>query len=299
MNIVIIGVCGFICCLAVCAIILIRSRKINTGSVIGEAQNTDFIDTISSYKRESLKKNPWNMEYETYTLIGTVCAILFAVSAYIFTAKILYAAIGAIIGLLVPEAIVRLQDSRQRNAFEERYSRGLRQLASGLKSGLSVHQAIEDVCQSPFVHENIRREFKQLSADLKLGIPIQAAFERFADRVQCQDAQDVAIAIQLQTKVGGREAEVIETIASNISSRLMLRKEISSMFAGSQATILAMDILPFAIVIFMVLVSPTYMAPYFNSPVLFGTLVGLLAFMGIGSIVIHHLVGGMRKECGI
>lgn len=33
MNIVIIGVCGFICCLAICAIILIRSRKINTGCV--------------------------------------------------------------------------------------------------------------------------------------------------------------------------------------------------------------------------------------------------------------------------
>lgn len=299
MNLVILGVCGFIGSIAVLVIICIRSRKISTSSVIGDTQNTDFLDALANHKRNSLKKNPWNMDYKTYKVIGTVAAILMAVIAYVFTSSLLYGVVGAIAGLLVPECMVRIQSSKQRTSFEERYARGLRQLSAGLKSGLSIHQAIQDVCQSPFVHDSIRKEFIHLSADLKLGVPIQAAFEHFADRVKCQDATDVAIAIGLQAKVGGRESEVIENIASNISSRLMLRKEISSMFAGSRATILAMDIIPFAVVAFMIVFAPAYMAPYFSSPLLLGSLVGLILFMGIGSLVIHRAVDKMRRECGV
>lgn len=299
MNIIYIGVCGVICCIAAITIICIRSRHVSSGSVIEEAHNRDFIDDICSHREQRLKKNPWNMDLRTYNTIGTVCAILFSVAGYTFTGKLLYGALLAILGFLCPELILRLQSSTQRSAFEERYARGLRQLASGLKSGLSIHQAIEDVSHSPFVHDSIRKEFSQLNTDLKLGIPINDAFDRFADRVRCQDAVDVAIAIHLQNKVGGREAEVIESVASNISSRLMLRKEVGSMFAGSRATILALDIIPFVIIVFLMVFAPAYMQPYFQSSSMLLALIALIAFMGVGSIVTHSMVARMRRECGI
>lgn len=299
MNIIYIGICGLICCIAAITIICIRSCHVSSGSVIEEAHNRDFIDDICSHREQRLKKNPWNMDLRTYNMIGTVCAILFSVAGYTFTGKLLYGALLAILGFLCPELILHLQSSTQRSAFEERYARGLRQLASGLKSGLSIHQAIEDVSHSPFVHDSIRKEFSQLNTDLKLGIPINDAFDRFADRVRCQDAADVAIAIHLQNKVGGREAEVIESVASNISSRLMLRKEVGSMFAGSRATILALDIIPFVIIVFLMVFAPAYMQPYFQSSSMLLALIALIAFMGVGSIVTHSMVARMRRECGI
>ena len=299
MNIIVTGICGIICCLAAIVIICIRSRHVSSGSVIEEAHSRDFIDDFLARREKRLKKNPWNMDLRTYNLIGTVCAILLSVAGYTISGKLLYGVLLAIAGFLCPELIVRLQASAQRSAFEERYARGLRQLASGLKSGLSIHQAIEDVCHSPFVHDSIRREFSQLNTDLKLGISINDAFDRFADRVRCQDAADVAIAIHLQNKVGGREAEVIESVAGNISSRLMLRKEVGSMFAGSRATILALDIIPFVIIVFLMLFAPSYMQPYFQSSAMFMALIGLIAFMGIGSLLIHSMVAKMRRECGI
>lgn len=299
MNIIVIGVCGVICCLAAIVVICIRSRHVSSGSVIEEAHSQDFIDDFFARREKRLKRNPWNMDLRTYNLIGTVCAILLSVAGYTISGKLLYGFLLAIAGFLCPELIVRLQSSAQRTAFEERYARGLRQLASGLKSGLSIHQAIEDVCRSPFVHDSIRREFSQLSTDLKLGISINDAFDRFADRVRCQDAADVAIAIHLQNKVGGREAEVIESVAGNISSRLMLRKEVGSMFAGSRATILALDIIPFVIIVFLMLFAPSYIQPYFQSSTMLMALIGLIAFMGVGSLVIHSMVAKMRRECGV
>jgi len=299
MKFIALGVCGFICCIAIIVIMLIRRKKVSDDSAIGAVQNTDFIDVIANYKRAELAKNPWNMSFETYQAIGTTCAILFSVTVYVLTSSVLYGVLAAIVGLLIPELLVKLQNSKQRTNFEERYARALRQLAAGLKSGLSIHQAVEDVANSPFVHDRIKKEFQQLSAELKLSVPIQQAFENFALRVKCQDALDVAIAIKVQTRVGGREAEVVEGIAKNISDRLMLRKEINSMFAGSNATIMVMDILPFAVVAFLFVAAPGYMAPYYASTLLMVILVALLAFMGIGSIVIHKLVDKMRRDCGI
>ena len=299
MKLIVIGLCGFICCIALLVIMWIRRKKVSPGSAIGAAHNEDFITVIANYKRRDLKKNPWNMSFEAYTAIGTVCAVLLAVLAYVLTANIIYSALAGGMGLLIPELIVRIQSSKQKTDFEERYARGLRQLAAGLKSGLSIHQAVEDVSISPFVHDSIRKEFKQLSAELKLSVPIQQAFENFAERVKSPDAKDVSIAIKLQTKVGGREAEVIEGIAGNISARLMLRKEISSMFAGSNATILTMDFLPFAIIAFLFVTTPSYMVPYLTSLPLMVVLIGLLIFMGVGSLVNHKAVSKMKLDCGV
>lgn len=299
MKMVVIGVCGLICCISVIAIMCIRRKKVSDGSAIGAIQNEDFIDIIANHKRRELQKNPWNMSFEAYMTIGTICTVLFAVAVYAISANLLCGALAAFTGLLLPELLVRLQSAGQKTSFEERYARGLRQLAAGLKSGMTIHQSVEDVASSPFVHDSIRKEFQHLSAELKLSVPIQQAFENFAERVKCQDAKDVSIAVRLQAKVGGREAEVVEGIARNISSRLMLRKEITSMFAGSNTTILVMDILPFCIPVFMFLTAPAYVAPYLDSPPLMVLLIALLIFMGIGSIVTHQAVSKMKRNCGI
>lgn len=299
MTIVFLGVYGFIACMIVLAIMVVREKKSITGAALEDTQAPDFLSVIGNYKRDSLAKHPWNMQYEVYKTIATVCSVVFAVLAFITSASLVYALIAAAAGVLVPEIIVHFQASKQRSAFEERYARGLRQMAASLKSGLSIHQSIEEVCKSPFVHDDVRREFQQLDADLKLGIPIKEGFERFADRVDCIDAKDVAIAIGMQASTGGREAQVVEAIAKNISDRLMLRKEVNSMFAGSSGTIFFLDVIPFAIIAFMLMYAKGFMQPYFDYPSLMLLMIALLIFMGIGSIVIHKIVTNMRKEFGL
>lgn len=297
-NVILVSIYIFIACIALLVIMRIRSRNVFTGSALENTQNEDFIDKISNFRRKQLSAKPWNMKYETYIAIGTVCSIVFAVTGFLY-GGVTYAVIAAVIGQLVPELIVRIQASAQQRRFEERYARSLRQLSACLKSGMSLPQAIEDVCQSPFVHDDVRKEFKQLSAELKLGIPIKEAFDNFYKRVQFSDAADVAIAIGMQANVGGREGAVIETIAKNIGDRMMLRKEIGSMFAGSNVTVTVLDILPFGVVGFLFIGASDFMKIYFSSMGMLALLIGLLVFMGIGSVITHNLITRMRRECGV
>lgn len=298
MKFLLIGIYVFITCIAILAIDRIRSRHYSSGSVIEETHSTDFIDTLSQRKRKQLEAQPWNMKYETYTAIAAICGVLFAVTGYLYR-DIVFGIIAGVIGVLIPEIVVRVQAASQKQRFEERYARSLRQLSAGLKSGMSLHQAIEDVAHSPFVHDDVRVEYQQLSADLKLGIPLQDAFRRFYERVKSGDAEDVAIAVAMQAKTGGREGVVIENIAKNIGDRMMLRKEINSMFAGSNTTIVVLDIVPFATIAFMVFGASEFMHAYFESMGMFLIFVGLLTFMLIGSFVTRAMVSKMRKESGV
>jgi len=289
---------GIVICIAIIIIIRIRNKPIPF-DIQNQEQDKDFIETFSNRKRRKLAGKPWAMNYKTYKIIATVSSVILGVFAFVCFSNFIYTVVFAAAGFLIPELIIYFQSASQKAEFEERYATSLRQLVACLKSGLSIQQAVSDVCVSPFVHDIVKQEYKQIDSDIKLGITVKEAFERFADRVKSQDARDVAIAITMQAKVGGRDAETIESIAKNISSRIMLRKEITSMFAGSNMTVIAMDFVPFAVVAMMYFFAPTYLAPFFESPTLTMVFFGLIAVMGIGSIATHASVKKMKKECGV
>lgn len=282
-------------CIAFIVIWSIRQKKKLSESILETEENADFIDRFETKKAKELEAKPWAMKYGTYKIIVVFCAVIFAVIGYFIGGPFWMVLLGAC-GLIIPEIIIYLQGAKQQTAYEERYATGLRQLVAGLKSGLSIQQAVADVCSSPFVHDSIKEEFRMIDADLKLGIPIGDAFERFAEQVHFQDAEDVSIAIKMQERIGGREAETIESIAQNISNRLMLRKEIKSMFAGSNATVMAMDVIPFGVVLLIYFLAPSYLEPFFASTAMLIVFIGLLISMGIGSIVIHKSVNSIRKS---
>ena len=298
LKLIIVGVIGIIACIAVLIIDRIHRKVYTPGSIL-ESQNEDIIDILGYYKKRQLQKTPWAMNYRTYKMIATISAIALALVTYLGFQNILVTIMAASFGLVIPEIFIHLQGTRHKSEYEERFATGLRQLVAALKSGLTIQQAVSDVCTSPFVHDSIKAEFKAIDADLKLGISVKDAFQSFADRVHFQDAVDVSIAIAMQEKVGGKEAQVIESIAKNISDRIMLRKEVNSLFAGANATVLTMDILPFAIILMMYLLTPSYLSPFFQDIGLMILFIVLLAVMGIGSVMIHRTIQKFRRECGL
>ena len=98
MTVVFLGVYGFIACMIVLAIMVVREKKSITGAALEDAQTPDFLSVIGNYKRDSLAKHPWNMQYEVYKTIATVCSVVFAVLAFITSASLLYAFIAAAAG---------------------------------------------------------------------------------------------------------------------------------------------------------------------------------------------------------
>lgn len=276
-------------CIAAVVITCIRDAK----SMVGRTEQ-DFFDAAVSRKKEKLK-NAGGFSFRSYSLLLTICPVLGGLLAAVLSRNMLVTIAVVMVCLLVPDLLVKLFARRQKALFEARYARALRSLASSLRSGMTIQQAVEDTCGNIFIHESVRAGFRQIASDLKVGIPVKDAFERFAKTSGNRDAWDVAAAISMQNEVGGNEAYVVSSIAQNINDRIMMRKEVKALFTDTDVMIFVMDIIPVAIIIGLYFYAPQYITPYFESPLMTILFFSLLASMLAGTFIIRRMARSAKE----
>lgn len=276
-------------CVFVAMIIVVKSR------VSLNKEDKDFFDKFVAAKKTELSTKPNAIKFTTYLTLAISMPVILGASSY-FLVKNIVLSLGLFtFGFFIPEIIVRMSAKKQERLFEERYARALRQLASSLRAGLTIQQAVDDLCKCKFIHYTVRDAFSEVSAAIRIGISIPDAFKRMAEKINNDDVKDVASAVAMQFTVGGSESEVIETISENISSRIMTRKEINSIFSGTKVTIIGMSILPFVIVFALFNGSPTYFSPCKDSPLALVIIISMFALMIVGIGVMFKMY---RKGVG-
>ena len=266
--------------------IAIREKK---STITGEREK-DLIDKFADSKKKQLYAIPGAISFKVYTVIMVAAPIILGGAAFLLTQSIISAVIGLAAGVIAPELIVRFQKSKSDKDFDEKYGRALKQMASTLRAGMTIQQAVDDICANPFLDEQIQDMFRQISADVKIGIPIAEAFKKVSDMRSTIDTRDVTAAVAMQSEVGGSEAEVIELVATNINERIMVRKEIRTLFTTAKITVYAMDFVPPILLIGLIFAGGDLMNFYkegFTGLLVMGAIM-LLFF--IGSLVSHKMM---------
>lgn len=198
-------------------------------------------------------------------------------------------------GLVLPEFFLYIITNNSKKKFDERFAKSLKQLSSSLRAGMSIVQAVDDVANCTLLHDSMRKKYAQISSDIMMGITVGEAFRRFADGTGSPDAQDVAIALDVQNEVGGHEAEVVQEIADNIHERIMTRQEIKSIFSSTTSMVWIMDFIPIGVILFFSITNKSYVDVFFGNYIYTGILVGMIIMMIIGSIINHILVRKIGK----
>lgn len=272
------------------AIVHIRNKQ----KIINTEKQNDFLASWTEKKKKQLKNIPGAISFKTYIRLMLILPILIGLITWFLLKVIWISVLIALTGLFIPEFIVKLSENKQKKNFEERYARALRHISSSLRSGMTLQQAVEDLCKSQFIHYQIKKEFRQVDADIKMGISVPDAFDAMAERMPTDDVKDVASAIRMQSLVGGSEAESIEIISMNISSRLMLKKEIKTLFANVRMTIIGMDLLPVFVILFLYISSPTYFQPLFSSTVGIAIFIVAVIMMVTGSLITRRFISRVK-----
>lgn len=274
-----------------CAVLSVhRKNSVVPGS------GDDFITKFVKSREERIGRAGIMFPVSWYMRILVAAPAILAVLGWFATGSGIATVLFAVVGLLVPELIVRVMEQQAAKKFEERYARSLEQLGSCLRAGMSIMQAVDDVAACRFIHPAIRRKYMTLSSMLKMGVPVSTAFYRFAEGTGNPDAEDVALAIDIQNEVGGREAEAVKAIASNIHDRIMLRKEIKSMFAGSSTMVYAFDILPFIIILWFSVANESYTEVYLSNGLYTVLFIFFIFLFIIGSVLTHRALYKTKRQ---
>lgn len=258
-------------------------------------ETKDFFQIWYEKQENALSISESGITMDTFMKILIIAPLALLVVGYVLTKNGVISVFAALSGFILPYGIVKLLDSRNAAKFDERYGRSLQQLASSLKAGMSILESVKDVAESNFVHPTIRKKYAAMSLDLQMGMSVSDAFHNFANKVNSKDARDTAIAIDVQNEVGGHEADVIEEIAENIHQRILLRKEIKTLFSGTTSMIWIMDFVPPLIMLIYLVGNRDMSNTYFNSPLLTLVLIGLVVMMVIGSFINHRTLNKVMK----
>lgn len=241
-----------------------------------------------------LKRKNAPIHAKEYVAIMAVSSIGFSAFCFYATKSAFVSLCAGLAGLMTPQLVLAISAKKQKQKFEEEFMQALEQMSTSLRAGMSIAQAVDDVVHCPFVGISMRKRFQSISSDLKVGVSVSEAFTRFARETDSVDANDVAIALTVQNEIGGHEADVVRQIADNIHTRINIRKEIKSSASGTSTMVTMLDIMPFAVLIFLFGTNSSYIQVYFSSPVGLIILTAIIGLFIMGIIVNHRMLDKMK-----
>lgn len=104
-----------------------------------------------------------------------------------------------------------------------------------------------------------------------------------------------ALAIDIQNEIGGHEADVIRDISNNIYARIMLRREVNSIFAETALMVWTFDLLPPIIIIGFSVLNQQFVNIYFSNPIYMALFAVFLFVPFIGSFLNHGTIRKIKK----
>jgi tight adherence protein B len=198
---------------------------------------------------------------------------------------------GVILGVLAlaaPRVVLHVMTSRRRTAFKDQLEGTLQMMASSLRAGYGLLQAIRTAGEeSP---SPTAEEFDRVVVENRLGRPLVQSLGAMADRMDDDDLRWVVEAIDIQQEVGGNLAEVLDTVNTTIRDRNQIRRQIRALSAEGKMSAIILLALPFGIGGFIATITPDYIAELTTSALGIVMIVVGLVLMGFGALWIRKIV---------
>ena len=193
-----------------------------------------------------------------------------------------------VVPLIVLNLVVRGKARKVRNDFGEQLPENLDVLASALRAGHSLANAMGVVADE--APEPSKREFRRVVTDEQLGIPLDEALEVTAKRMQNPDMDQVAILALVQREAGGNTAEVLDQVTANIRARMDIRRLVKVLTAQGKFSSVVVAMVPIGIFIFLLLVNPSHLDPLFHETIGQIGLVSAVLMTITGFYVIRRII---------
>jgi tight adherence protein B len=216
-----------------------------------------------------------------------------SVFAFFLLARLIFG--SALIGLLfgvtgffVPRIYINVRKSRRIHAFNDQLGDTITLLANSLRSGYTIVQSMNTVAEQ--LPDPIASEFLRVTQEISLGLHYEEALNNMLRRVPSDDLDLMITAINIQGKVGGNLAEILDTIGHTIRERVRIKGEIRVLTAQQMISGYILTGLPVFLGLILYLINRTYIGRMFSDPcgwIMIGVSVVMIA---IGFMIIRKIV---------
>lgn len=166
--------------------------------------------------------------------------------------------------LIVPILrIIRKKKSvRRRQELEQQFGDALQAITSGLQAGYSVENAIReaysDMKQMYGENGMITRELFYMVQGVRNNRTPEELMEDLAARSGSEDMREFGELFSIAKRTGGNLTEIIKSCGSTICDKLSTKKEIYTVMSAKRFESRIMDVIPFAIILYIDVSSPGF-----------------------------------------
>jgi tight adherence protein B len=133
-------------------------------------------------------------------------------------------------------------------------------------------------------------EFERVVREIRLGRTLHEALNSMLNRIDSDDLALVITAIDIQYRVGGALADILEMVAHTIRERVRIMGEIRVMTAQQRYSGYVLMFLPIALGIVLYIMNPEYESQLFTPGPTLCIPIGAGIMMIIGFLIMRRIV---------
>ncbi|MCC6278201.1 MAG: type II secretion system F family protein [Oligoflexia bacterium] len=204
------------------------------------------------------------------------------------TSGLLFGSLLTFVGWKIPKLMVDLYYAQRASRFVDQLVDGLTLMSNGLRSGLSLTQAMKIVVDN--MPNPMAQEFELMLSQNALGVSIEEVMNELAKRIPYPDVQMFVTAVNILKDTGGNISETFDTIAKTVRERIKIEKKIAAVTAQGVMQGIIITATPFVLLIIMALMDPAYIKPLFSQTLGRIILIAMVALQIIGGLMIRKIV---------
>lgn len=196
-------------------------------------------------------------------------------------------ALGGLLALVVMQAIVRSRIESFRRQFDSELADFFTLVASGLRSGLSLTQAVAGAAHGG--SDVLARQMRRVTAEVALGLDLADALEAVARRMSSNDLALAVQAVRIQRESGGSLSHILDIAAITVRQRGQLQREVRALSAEGRISAIVLMLLPLAVFAFFFVTRRDYVEVFWTEPAGWVMLGALVVILGIGTFWMQRM----------
>ncbi len=274
-----------------------RYGRVDVAQQEGSAQRRSAMDGIEAAVssrgfaatiQTDLARADLKLRVTEYVMITILAALGGFLLGYLVFRSPLIGMIAAIVAFFVPRAYVGYRKRRRLHAFNDQLGDTINLLANSLRSGFSIVQSMETVADQ--LPDPIAAEFHRVTQEIGLGLHYEQALTNMLRRVPSDDLDLMITAINIQGRVGGNLAEILDTIGHTIRERVRIKGEIRVLTAQQTVSGYILTGLPIVLGFVLYLINSDYVSRLFEDTcgwIMLGVSVIMIV---LGFVIIRRIV---------
>ena len=231
-------------------------------------------------------RSPYNVA--TFLLLSLVICLGSGVLVSFFTNRWLQIVIVALVGGLLPYAVLLYKKNQYFRQIEKQLPQALDMLAQSLWAGHTIQTGIRIIGED--FEEPLCTEFRRTAEAIEFGVPLPTALDELATRVEIADLRFFITSVLVQRETGGNLAEIITRTSNVIRERLEFQDRIRALSAEGKLSAYILFIIPLAMAVYFYFSDPKHFDIIFSSQSGTIILIGTAIWMLIGMLVIQWMI---------